>query len=172
MRLGMRSWPARDPFTEGSTVFGQAVGYQVEIFGGVYGLFNGGAIDSGSEDYYTPFGLVIDVLYPVIQAQSFAVMATFQGGFTSDSLYDAARFGPGLQGLYQMSSLRFIAEYRYLPFWIGDNGLTHDLRARVHLQLDDTFYLGVYGGLNYTQMRTQEGGYTMDTTALGLEMGF
>jgi len=169
MRVGMRSWPARDAFTEGSTVFGQPVGYQVEFYGGVYGLF--GDVDNGSEDLYTPFGLVIDILYPVIQAQSFAVMASFQGGFSSDSLYDAARFGPGLQGLYQLSMLRLMAEYRYLPFWIGDNGLTHDLRARVHLQLGETFYLGVYGGLNYTQLRTFQGGYTMDTISFGLEMG-
>lgn len=173
LRVGMRSWPARDPFTEGSTVFGQPVGYQVEINGGVYTLFSGNAPGSatGSENYYTPFGIAIDILYPVVQAQSFAVMATFQGGFATDSLYDAARFGPGLQGLYQLGSLRFMAEYRYLPFWIGDNGLTHDVRARVHLQLDDTFYLGVYGGLNFTQLRDFQGGYTMDTISFGLEMG-
>lgn len=168
LRMGMMSWPARAPFTEGSTVFGQPVGFALELWGGVYSLFGGGE----SEDFTLRGGLNVDILYPLIQAQSFAVVATFQGGITLEDTYGGVQFGPGVQGLYQLGSLRFILEYRFLPLWIGDNVVAHDARARVHFQLGDTFFLGLFGNLNITQLREIEAGYTRNTTALGLEMGF
>jgi hypothetical protein len=166
MRLSMASWPARAPFSEGATVFGQSVGFALEL--GVYGLFGGG----NSEDNALRGGLTVDILYPLIQAQTFALVATFQGGMVGDSGYGGVVFGPGLQGLYQMGSLRFIAEYRYLPLWIGDNVITHDARGHVQFQLGDSFFLGVFGNLGWTQLREREAGYTRNLTALGLELGF
>lgn len=167
-RMGLVAWPTVSPFTEGATVFGQSVGFSLELWGGVYTLFGGG----GSEDYGVRGGLVIDLLYPVIQAKGFALAATFQGGLVGDSNYGGAQFGPGGQILFQTGIFRVLGEYRFIPFWIGDNVVQHDMRVRLHLQPGDGFYFGLFGNVSFTEVRRQEGGYTMDTVGTGLEIGF
>lgn len=168
MRMGLVSWPARAPFSEGATVFGQSVGFALELWGGIYSLFGGGA----SEDTSLRGGLTVDILYPLIQATNFGVMATFQGGVKGDPNLSGLMFGPGLQGLFQMNAVRVIGEYRFLPFWIGNNLIAHDMRLRLQLQMDDTFFLGLFTNLNLTQLREPEGGYTARAVSIGLEMGF